>query len=52
MFNSLNEILGYTKNKEQQWVIQKYMENSLIVHERKVRERECNLSSILGSGCW
>ena len=36
VFNSLNEILEYTKNKEQQWVVQKYIENPLIVHEHKV----------------
>ena len=36
VFNSLNEILEYTKNKEQQWVVQKYIENPLVIHDHKV----------------
>ncbi len=32
VFNSLNEILNYTKNKDHQWVVQKYMEDPLIIH--------------------
>lgn len=36
VLDSLTEIMSITGKKEQQWVVQKYMENSLIIHERKV----------------
>jgi len=35
-FRNLIEIQDYVKGKEAQWVVQKYMENPLIVHKRKV----------------
>ena len=37
-FRNLVEIQDYVKGKEAQWVVQKYMENPLIVHKRKVPE--------------
>jgi len=35
-FRNLVEIQDYVKGKESQWVVQKYLENPLIVHKRKV----------------
>ena len=37
VFNSLNDILDYTKGKDKDWVAQKYIENSLIISNRKVQ---------------
>lgn len=36
IFNKLMEINDYTKNKEQQWVVQKYIEHPLVMMDRKV----------------
>ena len=37
VFKSLIEIEDHVKGKETQWVVQKYMENPLIMMERKVK---------------
>lgn len=41
-FDNLEEILEYSRanSKESQWTVQKYMENSLIVHQRKFDIRQ------------
>jgi len=36
-FRNLVEIQDYVKGKESQWIVQKYLENPLIIHKRKVR---------------
>jgi tubulin monoglycylase TTLL3/8 len=35
-YNNLVEIMDYVESKESQWVVQKYMENPLLVKNKKV----------------
>ena len=35
-YNNLVEIMDYVESKESQWVVQKYMENPLLIKNKKV----------------